>query len=102
MKKRIFNTLVKQNHKFSKNEYVMGRIYGIAEIICEFDCGTKEIEKNDGTVITFRDLRGIFWTNKDESIRYLKTECTQEQYEKFKEYVENMYPGLCEFYWEKV
>lgn len=95
MEKQTFKTLIKKD-----STYVRGRLFGIAEIICEFDGGKEERPDKDGNMRSVRILRGHYETNEDESIRFLSAYCTAEQYEKFKNYVEDWYPGLCEFYWE--
>ena len=92
MERKLFKTLLKTDHKFYNNAYVRGRIYGIAEIICEL-WEDKTLNK--------KTCYGTFMTNNDGTIRYLETRCTEEQYERFKTYVEDFYPDLCEFYWTK-
>lgn len=99
MEKQIYKTLIKNEHKFSGNKYVRGRIFGIAEIICELYGGKESIIDRDGKTRTRRALYGSFITNKEETVRYLQMKCTTEQYERFVAYVEEQYPGLCEFYW---
>lgn len=98
MDKLIYKTLLKNDHKFSMNDYVKGRIFGIAEIICEL-YGGKDVVERDGKMHERRTYYGNFFSNKDGTVRFLRMKCTTEQYERFKAYVEDMYPGLCEFYW---
>lgn len=101
MELRNFKTLINKDHKFGANKYVFGRIYGIAEIICELYEGTRERTDEDGNIHTVGKFKGIYKTNKEETVRYLDMKCTAEQYEKFKNYVEEIYPGLCTFNCEK-
>lgn len=101
MERQTFKTLIKQDHELNGNAYICGRLYGIAEIICELYAGIEELEDDDGIVRVYETYRGSWLCSNDETLYYLKMICTQEQYEKFKEYVENVFPGLCEFYWEK-
>ena len=100
MEKKNFKTLIKNDHKFSSNKYVQGRIFGIAEIICELYGGQERVIDSKGKERTRVTYHGGFRTNKDETIRYLQMKCTTEQYERFKALVEEHYPSLCEFYWE--
>jgi len=78
MDKKVYFTLIKRMHKFGDNHYVRGRISGIAFCMSGLE---KEAYANmavlDGTVIS----------------NYF----TQEEYDKFIETVEKLYPGLCEF-----
>lgn len=101
MERKMFRTLFNKDHKLAKNPYVHGRIFGIAEIICEMAGEVTVIEDENGNQKMRKKYFGGYWTNKDDTRRYLETKCTEEQYERFKEYVEKHYPGLCEFYWEK-
>ena len=81
MEKKIFKTLVKDNHvKFGRNSYIRGRISGIQYVVCDKD--TYANKSIDG---------GIIQTCK----------CTPEQYEQFTEIVDKMYPGLCIFNYEE-
>lgn len=78
MEKIIFKTLVKKDHtKFGGNKYVNGRISGIGYMISESDrkFGNGHIDE------------GFIYINK----------FTTDEYEKFKQIVEKLYPGLCEF-----
>lgn len=78
MERRIFNTLVKKEHaKFGDNKYVNGRISGIGYMINESDMNFANTHGNEGFI----------YINK----------FTTDEYEKFKEIVEKLYPGLCEF-----
>lgn len=78
-RKRIFGTLVKEDHKLGKNEYIHGRISGILKVLC-----TK-----DGVEFGMRELSNVGLI--------LTTECTKSNYYKFMEVIEDLYPGLCEF-----
>lgn len=79
--KKIFKTLLNNSHELRGDRYVEGRIFGIAEIMCEALGGYRNRVSKDG------------------NIRFLETWCTEEKYEKFKSYVENLYPGLCMFHY---
>ena len=100
MERELFNTLLNKDHKFFNNEHVKGRILGIAEIICELNGGFKEKTDHNGNKKLIRVFRGFYWSSKDGNTVYLQTRCTKEQYEKFKTYVEDIYPGLCTFYYD--
>ena len=79
MEKRIFKTLIKDNHKFGNNPYVRGRISGMAYVLfgCDKQCAHIRYENLDGVLFRYNGL--------------------PEEYEKFKEVVESCYPGLCIF-----
>lgn len=79
MDKKIFKTLIKKDHKLGEREYVYGRVSGFQSVICDEGVDTSYVNKmtDKGTILT--------------------TECTEEQYEKFRIKVEESYPGLCEF-----
>ena len=82
MEKKIFKTLVKDHHvKYGRNAYIRGRISGIQLMVCE---GHKtHINKGiDGGILNV-------------------CECYPEQYERFTEIVEEIYPGLCIFNYEE-
>lgn len=81
MEKKICKTLVKDNHKYGRNAYVRGRISGIQLIVCE---GYKT-----------HSNRGI-----EGGILHI-CECLPEQYERFSEIVDRIYPGLCIFNYEE-
>lgn len=77
-----FKTLVKDNHnRYGRNAYVRGKISGIQMMVCESD----KVYANEGIE------GGVLYT----------CECTPEQYEKFIEIVESIYPGLCIFNYSK-
>lgn len=80
MKKKLFKTYVRAGHKLSRNDYVMGRLSGIKYVICNGDpnCGFAHNYMSDGS-------------------RCFYVECTAEQYRRFAEVVEEIYPGLCVF-----
>lgn len=82
MEKKGFKTLLNNDHELRNDRYIQGRIFGIAEIMCEAFGG-------------YRDR-----VSKDGDIRYLELWCTEEDYEKFKNYVEKLFPGLCIFHWQ--
>lgn len=86
-----FKTLIGKEFRSKKdgrtvltNDYIIGRVNGIEYVLCGH-CGEykhRAIHSNiNGFVI----------------ISY----CTKEDYENFATEVEKLYPGLCEFYWEK-
>lgn len=82
---RKFKTLVKEEHKFGTNEYVLGTINGFKQLVCDgkrngFDePGVAPLWQMPGVGMMFTSL------------------CTQEQYDTFAQLVEKHYPGLCEF-----
>lgn len=100
MEKQVYKTLLNNEHKFADNNYVIGRIFGIAEIICDLYGGTKQYVDEEGNVHDVMLYRGGWIDNTKKGIMHLQTECTAEQYEKFKAYVENWYPDLLTFYWD--
>lgn len=76
--KMRFETLMKEDHKFGDNQYVLGRISGMLYAICNDDY--------------------LCWGHCKNNAGYiLITECTPERYEIFKEKVEEQYPDLCIF-----
>lgn len=83
---RKFITRISREHKFGNNLFVEGKILGIAEAL-----GIN------------RNKEGIpFGIGKDENYRYIKTVCTEEEFDKFREIVERNYgdgkfEGLVEF-----
>ena len=83
MEKKIFDTLVKKNHKLGGNEYVTGRIHGMMEAICRNEDGFDE------PVPCLWHIPGVG--------DVMTTYCEPEKYESFKNLVEKNYPDLCEF-----
>ena len=81
MEERIFNTLVKHDHKFGENKFVRGVIVGIRYAVLHYDRG---IELANEKIMRTGDV-------------IIPAQCTAEEYEKFKTLVEERYPGLCEF-----
>ena len=80
MDKKFFNTLVKSDTEDSyTTQYVVGRISGFMHILCN------GAESKRGGM----RMREEGW--------YLGVQCTQEEYNRFAEYVETQYPGLCVF-----
>ena len=83
MEKKIFKTRIKQGLRLSDNDYVKGRIYGIATALTFSDEDIKEYAirriPGVGTVYTMQ--------------------CNDETYELFKKIVERDYCNLCEFYY---
>lgn len=100
MERKTFNSLFNNDHKFSGNEYVEGRIFGIAEVICDLYGGMVEREDDDGNIYEGHTYYGGLWQNNDGSVKVLTTTCTTEQYEQFKKRIEERYPGLLTFNWE--
>ena len=65
------------------NHYIRGRVHGFMTALCGD-------EKHYGN--------GVLTNEEGEVIGYvMKTYATDEQYEQFKQLVEQQYPGLCEF-----
>ena len=82
MERKIFKTLVKNDHaKFGGNKYVIGRISGIGYMISALD-----IEHGN--------------TGNNEGFIYIN-EFTTDEYENFKQIIEKLYPGLCEFNYQE-
>ncbi len=81
---KLFATLIKKEHKLGENNYVIGRINGIMEILCNG-------KRNgiDEPVIAGRSIPGVG--------ELMLTQCEPEQYESFKDLIERHHPGLCEF-----
>ena len=77
--KRMFYTLVKADHKLGGNTYILGRISGIKSVLCDEDykIAIANMKKDNGTILS------VLTTN--------------EQYEKFTKYIEDIYPDLCIF-----
>lgn len=97
MEGKEFITLIRPDHRLSKNEYVTGRIFGIAEIMCGLCERLERVDDGNGKSYFRETWRGIFWSNTDGTVQYLQMYCTEEQYEKFEKYVETQYPDLCMF-----
>lgn len=77
-----FKTLVKNGKngapkQWADNDYVLGRISGFMNVLCDGDKHSHKVIKSKGTILT--------------------AECEPEAYEKFVTMVEDHYPGLCEF-----
>lgn len=70
-------TLIKYNHKFGCNKYVMGRISGIGYLLSDF-CSRYSITKDDNGFILAHDF-------------------SADDYDEFVQIVEELYPGLCVF-----
>ena len=80
MGKKLFKVFIKPDHKFGKNEYIQGRIVGIAHAMTGGLTG-------GGYAVVSHDDGGVSFCVK----------CVTRKYRKFKEIIENNYPGLCEF-----
>lgn len=100
MEETKFKTLLNNDHKLRGNEFVEGKLLGMADIICNLQGETREVETKNGEIKKFTTYRGVYWRNRDGSKKWLEIICTREQYEQFKECVEERYPGLCTFYYE--
>jgi hypothetical protein len=84
MEKKIFDTLVKKDHMFGNNNYVIGRIHGMMEVIC------------DGNEDGFNKPELCLWHIPGVG-DVMTTYCEPGKYESFKNLVEKHYPNLCEF-----
>ena len=76
MEKLEVKTLIKRNHKFGENEFILGRISGIGYIVANKK-GFALMEICEGNVY--------------------RNEFTPDEYDKFMNIIEDLYPGLCEF-----
>ena len=74
-----FETLIREDHKFGKSNYVMGVITGWADLIFE-DCFHTTWMLNEN------------WPGKKFGVM-----CSWRDYERFAHKVEERYPGLCVF-----
>lgn len=81
---KVFDTLVKKNHKFGDNKYVTGRIAGMMDAIC---CRNEE---------GYYEPELCLWHIPGVG-DVMTTYCEESKYESFKKLVEKNYPGLCEF-----
>lgn len=81
---KIFDTLIKKDHKFGSNNYVIGRITGMQEAICR--------NYRDG--YNEPDLELWHIPGKGDVTTVI---CEPSKYESFSNLVEKWYPGLCEF-----
>lgn len=86
-----FKTLIRKEYRSKNNgrtlwtnDYIIGRVNGIEYVLCGH-CGEYK----------HRTMYG----NNNEFV--IVSYCTKEDYENFATEVEKLYPGLCEFYWEK-
>lgn len=82
---RFFKTLVREDHKFGMNDYVLGRVSGILEVICD----GKRNGIDEPGVDAMWEIPGVGST--------FTTLCEPEQYEQFANLIEKHYPGLCIF-----
>lgn len=73
-KKYFINTLIKRDHKFGGNEYIIGRISGIGYILSGED-------KDEALIITDK---GTIYSNV----------FTAQNYDKFINIIDKLYPGL--------
>lgn len=85
-----FKTLIRKGFRSKKgrmvltNDYIIGRVNGIEHVLCGHCSEHKH--------------RAMYGNNNEFVII---SYCTKEDYENFATEVEKLYPGLCEFYWEK-
>ena len=86
MRKKMFYTVIKADHKLGGIEYIKGRIHGIMTAICY---------KNSGNEI----LQGV---GENELGFIIITKTTTRRYRKFAKITETRYPGLCIFDYKKV
>lgn len=77
----LYKTLVKKDHKLGNNKYVLGRISGIKHVICSNDKSQRY--GNSGV---------------DNGV-VLRVDCEKSKYDEFVTMIEDLYPGLCEFYY---
>lgn len=82
-----FKTIIKTTWKTRRtgkevfsNEFIKGQVIGMLRGIVGYEVRLYPMRTNNKTGYTL-----------------MKAECTQEQYDKFKEFVEYCYPELCEF-----
>ena len=81
MGKKIYKTLIRNDHKLGHKKYVLGRIMGIAYMVSMDDNGTvieRPMEPREGGCM-------------------ILTTCTSDQYEVFKRIISKLYPELCIF-----
>lgn len=76
--RRKFVTAVPGNHKHVNNEYIIGRLTAVLQIICDPD-----------GVITKRNL--------DDGGYTLTVKTREPLYNAAKDLIEEWYPGMCEF-----
>ena len=81
MNAKVFKTLVKDDHKLGKDNFVFGRIMGAMAVMCKDD-PAMGLESG--------------WGHCDNG-KIIKTETTVEQYGAFASVIENWYTGLCIF-----
>lgn len=75
---RKFVTAIPGTHKHANNEYIQGRISAVLQIFCDPDNHMRRSEYSDG---------GYAFTVKT----------TEHMYAIAKSYIEDWYPGMCEF-----
>ena len=81
-----FRTLVKKDHEFGDNKFMLGRLVGYQQLICDgFREGSSKIPHGIGHI---------------EEGTVLVCECTPDKYSEFTELVKQNFPdGLCVFDW---
>lgn len=77
---RIYKTKVKKDDHYKNREFILGRISGIQSAICVGPIG-----------------HGYGICKDREGNEYLAVGTTAEKYNEFKVFIEQDYPGLCEF-----
>lgn len=79
-----FRTLVKKDHKFGKNKYMLGRLVGFQQILCE---GSDK-----------EDHKPSYGIGENEEGCILVCKCAPDVYAKFTEVVKREFPeDLCVF-----
>lgn len=81
MDKRRFRTLIRGDHKLSQNDFVQGKIVGYMDAFCS---------EYDGIEFAIRN-------NRETGEAILTVETSPGAYSVFQSFVEDRYPGLCEF-----
>lgn len=76
---RLYKTMVRNDHKLSGNDYVYGKISGIADAIF----GGKKLTS--------------WYSHKDDRTRYFEVYSSPLKYWLFRKKVEKIYPDLCDF-----
>ena len=81
MGKRVFKTTWNRNQNFGEDEFYIGKLIGIAVAL--------DILKSENGL--------SYGVGANGSKRYINVYCTEEEYERFKELVENYVFFECEF-----
>jgi hypothetical protein len=81
MEKKVYSTLIKEDHKLGKIDYVIGRIVGI-----QYMCGYDQIDKEFG-IVYIPNVGNIVSATFESA----------GDYSNFMTIIERLYPGLCTF-----